>query len=281
MTIDFLVNILKIINEEKCNINLFSALSLTSIVYNNLEEFISEKSHSNSQTYSENNLLIKYKILNLDEKEKKNLFKKEIAELISKNFKLKGEEVREFFNNLKGILKSLKYTVVDVEITTRTRALVGVSTSLGKLIFDSGISFDPYMNLPYIPASEIKGIVRSYIEDKLGKQEAKEIFGDEEREGSVNFTDAYPVRAESFVFVPDIITPHYNGKKSEADVEPKPIIYLTIAPKVTFRFLIYYKREDVGKPLCDVLPLVITRGLGARSSVGYSLFELSKIEVIR
>jgi len=135
--------------------------------------------------------------------------------------------------------------------------------------------------LPYIPASEIKGIVRSYIEDKLGEQEAKEIFGDEEREGNVNFTDAYPTRSENFLFVPDVITPHYNKKKSEADAEPTPVIHLTIAPKVTFRFLIYYKREDVGKPICDSLPLVIIRGLGARSSVGYSLFELSKIEVIR
>jgi len=259
------------------DINLFSALSLTSVVYNNFGEFL-----SNNQSYSANNPLLKYRIIILkDIEEKKSLFKREVAELVSRNFKLEGEKVRNYFDNLKEILKSLKYTIVDVEITTRTRALIGVSTSLGKLIFDSGISFDPYMNLPYIPASEIKGIVRSYIEDKLGEQEAKEIFGDEEREGNVNFTDAYPTRSENFLFVPDVITPHYNKKKSEADAEPTPVIHLTIAPKVSFRFLIYYKREDVGKPICDSLPLVIMRGLGARSSVGYSLFELSKIEVIR
>ena len=130
----------------------------------------------------------------------------------------------------------------------------------------------------------LEGIVKekfAALLHKLGEQEAKEIFGDEEREGNVNFTDAYPVKAENFLFVPDVITPHYNGKKSEAEAEPKPAIHLTIAPKVTFRFLIYYKREDVGKPICDSLPLVIIRGLGARSSVGYSLFELSKIEVIK
>ncbi|MEM4046476.1 MAG: type III-B CRISPR module RAMP protein Cmr6, partial [Metallosphaera sp.] len=39
--------------------------------------------------------------------------------------------------------------------------------------------------------------------------------------------------------------------------------------------------EDLGKPICDTLPLVVIRGLGARSSVGYSLFELTKVEVIR
>ncbi|MEM4912492.1 MAG: RAMP superfamily CRISPR-associated protein, partial [Metallosphaera sp.] len=192
-------------------INLFSALSLTSIIYNNFEEFL-----SNVQTYSPDNPLLKYNIILLDEKnkskdikDKKSLFKKEIAELVSKNFKLKDEKAKEYFDNLREVLKKLRYTIVDAEITTRTRALIGVSTSLGKLIFDSGISFDPYMNLPYIPASEIKGIVRSYIEDKLGEQEAKEIFGDEEREGNVNFTDAYPVKAENFLFVPDVITPHY------------------------------------------------------------------------
>jgi len=259
------------------DINLFSALSLTSVVYNNFGEFL-----SNNQSYSANNPLLKYQIIILkDVEEKKSLFKREVAELVSRNFKLDGEKVRNYFDNLKEILKLLKYTIVDVEITTRTRALIGVSTSLGRLIFDSGISFDPYMNLPYIPASEIKGIVRSYIEDKLGEQDAEEIFGNEEMEGNVNFTDAYPTRSENFLFVPDVITPHYNGKKSEAEAEPKPAIHLTIAPKVTFRFLIYYKREDVGKPICDSLPLVIMRGLGARSSVGYSLFELSKIEVIK
>ena len=259
------------------DINLFSALSLTSVVYNNFGEFL-----SNNQSYSANNPLLKYHIIILKDVEaKRSIFKREIAELVSRNFKLDGEKVRNYFDNLKEILKLLKYTIVDVEITTRTRALIGVSTSLGRLIFDSGISFDPYMNLPYIPASEIKGIVRSYIEDKLGEQDAEEIFGNEEMEGNVNFTDAYPTRSENFLFVPDVITPHYNKKKSEADAEPTPVIHLTIAPKVSFRFLIYYKREDVGKPICDSLPLVIMRGLGARSSVGYSLFELSKIEVIR
>jgi CRISPR-associated protein Cmr6 len=259
------------------NINLFSALSLISVVYNNFGEFL-----SNNRSYSANNPLLEYQIIILKNvKEKKSLFKREIAELVSKNFKLDGEKVKKYFDNLKEVLKSLKYTIVDVEITTRTRALIGVSTSLGKLIFDSGISFDPYMNLPYIPASEIKGIVRSYIEDKLGEQDAEEIFGNEEMEGNVNFTDAYPTGSENFLFVPDVITPHYNKKKSEADAEPTPVIHLTIAPKVTFRFLIYYKREDVGKPICDSLPMIIIRGLGARSSVGYSLFELSKIEVIK
>jgi CRISPR-associated protein Cmr6 len=276
-----LLRILNILNRN--NINLSSALSLTSIVYNNFGEFL-----SNKHSYSANNPLLKYRIIILNDKnktkdveEKRSIFKREIAELVSRNFKLEGEKVRNYFDNLKEVLKSLKYTIVDVEITTKTRALIGVSTSLGRLIFDSGISFDPYMNLPYIPASEIKGIVRSHIEEKLGEQDAEEIFGNEEREGNVNLTDAYPTRSENFLFVPDVITPHYNKKKSEADAQPTPVIHLTIAPKVTFRFLIYYKREDVGKPICDTLPLVIMKGLGARSSVGYSLFELSKIEVIR
>ncbi|MEJ2772189.1 type III-B CRISPR module RAMP protein Cmr6 [Stygiolobus sp. CP859M] len=277
MTINFFVDILKLIKERQCNVNLFSVLSLTSVVYNNFGEFL-----SNNHSYSANNPLLKYRIIILkDVEEKRSIFKREVAELVSRNFKLDGEKVKKYFDNLKEILKSLKYTIVDVEITTKTRALIGVSTSLGKLIFDSGISFDPYMNLPYIPASEIKGIVRSHIEEKLGEQEAKEIFGDEEREGNVNFTDAYPTRSENFLFVPDVITPHYNKKKSEADAQPTPVIHLTIAPKVTFRFLIYYKREDVGKPICDTLPLVIMKGLGARSSVGYSLFELTKVEVVR
>ena len=264
----FLPEIFDMLAQGK-NVNLFSALNLISIVYNNFEFY------GNGSKYFTKYLAIDDKI-----DKKRSLFKRDIAENVS-NLKLTKKQVNEYFNQLREILRSLKYTVVDVEITTRTKTLIGVSASLGKLIFDSGISFDPYMNLPYIPASEIKGIVRSYIEDMLGEQEAKEIFGDEEREGNVNFTDAYPVNAENFLFVPDVITPHYNKKRSEADAEPTPIIHLTIAPKVTFRFLIYYKREDLGKPVCNTLPLVVIRGLGARSSVGYSLFKLTKVEVVR
>ncbi|PVU76908.1 type III-B CRISPR module RAMP protein Cmr6, partial [Acidianus hospitalis] len=78
MIIDFLVNILELIKEKQCNINLFSALSLTSIVYNNFGEFL-----SNKQSYSANNPLLKYQIIILNDKnktkdveEKKSLFKR-------------------------------------------------------------------------------------------------------------------------------------------------------------------------------------------------------------
>ncbi|BCU67901.1 hypothetical protein HS7_13380 [Sulfolobales archaeon HS-7] len=272
--------VFRIINEltYKEDVNLFSALSLTSVVYNNINNdfklFISKKRVPNAK-YP----LLKYSLI--IKKDKKSLFKRELAELISNNFKLDCERTIKYFNNLKKVLKSLKYLIVDLEITTKTRAIIGVSTSLGKLIFDSGISFDPYMNSPYIPASEIKGIIRSYIEDKFSIQDVNEIFGDTEKEGNVNFTDAYPVRIRNFLFVPDVITPQYNKRKSEADSEPKPIIHLAIAPGVTFRFLIYYKREDVGKRICDTLPSIVTKGLGARTSVGYSLFELTGTEVVR
>ncbi|BDC17370.1 type III-B CRISPR module RAMP protein Cmr6 [Acidianus sp. HS-5] len=276
----YLIKILEFLDNEENkvslnkNINLFSFLSTTSIIFNMLNVFMSENSY--------NSFLEKYSIIDCDIKHKKALMKRKIAESISKYLdKELLKQANAYTDNLKSMLKKLHYTIIDVKIITRTKMLVGVSTSLGKLVFESGISFDPYMNLPYIPASEIKGIIRSYIEDKLGEQEAKEIFGDTEREGSINFTDAYPVRAENFVFVPDVITPHYSKKKSEADAEPTPIIHLTIAPKVTFRFLIYYKREDVGKPVCDTLPIVVIKGLGARSSVGYSLFELTGLEVVR
>ena len=68
MTIDFLINTLELIKEEKCNINLFSALSLTSVVYNNFGEFL-----SNNQSYSANNPLLKYQIIILKDVEEKKL----------------------------------------------------------------------------------------------------------------------------------------------------------------------------------------------------------------
>ncbi|MEM3624595.1 MAG: hypothetical protein QXL52_04775, partial [Nitrososphaerales archaeon] len=96
---------------------------------------------------------------------------------------------------------------------------------------------------------------------------------------------------------------------TELDVSPTPIIYLTIAPGTKFQFYLFYKKERGGgerkrrliikdsqesdlaeTPVQDINKLGILdrgllysfyRGVGAKTAVGYSRFEIVSYEPVR
>ncbi|MEM2922354.1 MAG: type III-B CRISPR module RAMP protein Cmr6, partial [Candidatus Bathyarchaeia archaeon] len=180
---------------------------------------------------------------------------------------------------------------------------------------------DPTLNVPYIPGSTIKGAVRAGVFDLLLKQKAskedverecKRLFGDNESASLIGFTDAYPVKKgeKGYLLYPDVMSPHYKSDTAtELDVSPTPIIYLTIAPGTQFQFYLFYKRERGGgekkrqlsvkdsqdsdlaeTPVQDLSRLGILdrgllysfyRGVGAKTSVGYSRFEILSYEPAR
>ena len=197
-----------------------------------------------------------------------------------------------------------------VKVKLSSRGSFGASSDFGLIAFERGLSFDPLLNLPFIPSSSIKGAVRNgyfYLcRDKRGLSEGEAeaacrlLFGDDKCAGLVGFTDAYPVEAgeKGFVLYPDVMTPHYReGVKTEFDVEPTPIVYLTVAPGTVFQFYVFWKERDkrrvnMGKgpnrdisphprPLIDELGLLdlailyaLGLGIGSKTSVGYSTFEV-------
>jgi CRISPR-associated protein Cmr6 len=194
---------------------------------------------------------------------------------------------------IKGALISLGYSVVDVTGRVDYKAISGLSEGLFHLIFEVGINYDEILDVPYIPGSTIKGVLRSNLYELTG-DEGNEIFGDKEREGSVIVSDAYPIGEK--LFVGDIVNPHYyqGGKpvRTEYDVNPVPILHLAIRENVKFRFLIGVdKRAKLGKigeklnvrnavELVSLLLLYSMKtGLGARSTKGYNFFEVERIEV--
>jgi len=194
---------------------------------------------------------------------------------------------------IKGALISLGYRVVDVTGRVDYKAISGLSEGLFHLIFEVGINYDEILDVPYIPGSTIKGVLRSNLYELTG-DEGNEIFGDKEREGSVIVSDAYPIGEK--LFVGDIVNPHYyqGGKpvRTEYDVNPVPILHLAIKENVKFRFLIGVdKRAKLGKigeklnvrnavELVSLLLLYSMKtGLGARSTKGYNFFEVERIEV--
>jgi len=200
---------------------------------------------------------------------------------------------QQLTEEIKVALLSLGYRVVDVTGRVNYKAISGLSEGLFHLIFEVGINYDEILDVPYIPGSTIKGVLRSNLYELTG-DEGNEIFGDKEREGSVIVSDAYPIGEK--LFVGDIVNPHYyqGGKPvmTEYDVNPVPILHLAIRENVKFRFLIGVdKRAKLGKigeklnvrnavELVSLLLLYSMKtGLGARSTKGYNFFEVERMEV--
>lgn len=200
---------------------------------------------------------------------------------------------QQLTEEIKSALLSLGYNVVDVIGRVNYKAISGLSEGLFHLIFEVGINYDEILDLPYIPGSTIKGVLRSNLYELTG-DEGNEIFGDKEREGFVIVSDAYPIGEK--LFVGDIVNPHYyqGGRpvSTEYDVNPVPILHLAIRENVKFRFLIGVdKRAKLGKigeklnvrnavELVALLLLYSMKtGLGARSTKGYNFFEVEKMEV--
>lgn len=194
---------------------------------------------------------------------------------------------------IKGALISLGYNVIDVTGRVNYKAISGTSQGPFRLIFEVGINYDEVLDVPYIPGSTIKGVLRSNLYELTG-DEGNEIFGDREREGFVIVSDAYPIGEK--LFVGDIVNPHYyqGGKpvRTEYDVNPVPVLHLAIRENVKFRFLIGVdKRAKLVKvggklnvrnavELVSLLLLYSMRtGLGARSTKGYNFFEVESMEV--
>ncbi|BDC18768.1 type III-B CRISPR module RAMP protein Cmr6 [Acidianus sp. HS-5] len=169
-------------------------------------------------------------------------------------------------------LKSLGYCVIDVRAKTAKKLYVGVSEiSPFYTFFESGLVWNNALNLPYIPGSVIKGILRSYMIDLCKRNEecisiVYQIFGVPESENhrfenaeiyvtgldvssSLIFAmDSYPVSADK-ILTGDVITPHYfrGGKliKNEYEAQPVPILRIAVAEGVEFRFIIGVHQEAI------------------------------------
>jgi len=223
-----------------------------------------------------------------------------------------SDHISKLLEETKEALKANDYKVKECVIETTTRTIVGVGGPPGKIPFEVGISLDPLTGVPYIPGSTLKGAFRyalvelghAGIAGECGEKLADKLFGCEESVGVVGVTDAYPVLdgyggGVKRVLEPDVVTPHYTpGVLNELKVTPVPVQFLTIAPGVSFKFYIYYRREAVQHILqgdaaellkrVDELQKVVNmlgcvdkavfyalaKGVGARTSVGYSRFKL-------
>jgi CRISPR-associated protein Cmr6 len=161
-----------------------------------------------------------------------------------------------------------------------------ISTRNPAIPLEISISWDPVLNLPYIPSSSLKGIARSYIESIKSNIDGVPIttfFGGSSSVGLAIFFDTYPIECSGDSLIePDVITPHYkevDGGVDEVSSSPTPIVYPTIAPNTVFATIIALKYSyEEGKIVIDpkkayefirYVQEALTQGIGAKTTLGY------------
>ncbi|MGY0288937.1 MAG: type III-B CRISPR module RAMP protein Cmr6 [Candidatus Methanodesulfokora washburnensis] len=209
--------------------------------------------------------------------------KKEILERLSEAYS--PEKLDKAFKGASRLLDAQKsallscgYVVFDFLGVTRSRLIVGMASDVfGKQIFEVGLSWDPLLNLPYIPASSLKGAFKSYVEE-MKRQDLVSLLGTKEEASSVVFLNSYPVSSKYNLLVPEVTTPIYREQEEmirETRAKPNPVIYPVVNKDVTFRILIGVKSEkkDISDQLRLFLGDVLERGIGAKTLLGYGIIK--------
>ncbi|MFN4254820.1 MAG: type III-B CRISPR module RAMP protein Cmr6 [Saprospiraceae bacterium] len=238
-------------------------------------------------------------------------------------FKGKGFQIQTNFGNLfssppqladrqKNAAKALFPTdgnLIEQKFKPAWRFVTGLG---GHSVYETGLTLHHIYGIPYIPASSVKGVLRSWvILQKFKNNEGKaiqdkcfcEVFGcpsevtiekdnkknkykshfEEARQGKVTFFDALPTRSPTIE--PDIMNPHYPnwyGEKAKAPLDtesPVPVFFLTVV-NTPFEFLIGSKAWDLStqkfwdKTLGEWLEEALEEhGIGAKTAVGYGYMK--------
>lgn len=174
-------------------------------------------------------------------------------------------------------IEALNLSVSSYDGKIDWRLIIGLGN---ESVYDTSITLHHVYGIPYIPASAVKGIVRSWIiSERFGRDEKEaivdngfcDVFGcpqkierinsyyNEDRQGKVWFFDAFPL-SEPKIEV-DIMNPHYGDYYADKKVngnpvppadylKPNPITFLTVGEKdkvgnpLKFQFIIGIKEKD-------------------------------------
>lgn len=205
---------------------------------------------------------------------------------------------------------SSRYETVIFKAKLKTPLITGIGESHPHEV---SMVFDHNLGIPYIPASGIKGIVRfthtlsllldengnftnKYVEEENGKEFIRDdnketlipqLFGTQKKRGAVIFLDAYPEKVPDLHV--DIMNPHYGdyygddtNRTPPADyLNPVPIKFLTVAKDTFFIFRALVDKEQpelIGKVKAAFRKVLTEEGVGAKTAVGYGLFDIGEDE---
>ena len=166
--------------------------------------------------------------------------------------------------------------------------------------YKCGFSFDYVTGNPYIPGSELKGLLRNYFpkdEDDVCKisiineclekadmnltYEEISVLNENIFENNDIFIGAYPVineKEENILLDEEYITPHKDDF-----LNPNPISLIKVRPNVTFKFnFILHDLNDEHLAISKTEKLrlfkniILNFGIGAKTNVGFSYFQDDK-----
>jgi len=243
-----------------------------------------------------------YKFAMFNDKSEAKIKDQKISEtFFHKNWTLYENKIKAYYENIQNL--NLKFSNLE-PFTTSYRLVIGGEAT----VYETSMRLHHIYGIPYIPASGIKGVVRSYIitekfeeqlkkydkysdfeekvlfvKDEKGEYKEKgfvDVFGSQEQEGKVTFFDAFPTAKPTLKV--DIMNPHYGHYYSKKiaptdTMKLNPIPFLTVE-NTKFGFLIGAKEEletfsIKGKKIEDWLSEALkNHGLGAKTAVGYGYF---------
>lgn len=200
--------------------------------------------------------------------------------------------VANYVNNLFEGVKQVFSTVFMINVRLLSRLAIHCSSK--HLPLQISLAWDPVFNVPYVPSSSIKGVVRSYFMKnniRIGGMEPEELFGTTEHQGELIFFDAYPVKCEgTYLVEADVIAPHYReleGLIDEARSSPTPLVFPVIARGTELNIIValgetLVKRipsynVNIIKELINNIASALEEGLGAKTSVGYGRIKVLNI----
>ncbi len=200
-----------------------------------------------------------------------------------------NEQIKNYYKDIETL--NLNFSK-SIELKTNYRLVIGSEES----IYETSIRLHHIYGIPYIPASAIKGVVRSYMiykyfeeelneyKDRYNKFEEEVLFNDDDfknyfgtpnEEGKIIFFDAFPITKPKIKI--DIMNPHYghyyNDGKAPTDTKnPIPINFLTVE-ETEFKFFIASKDEVDESFITLFKEALQNHGIGGKSAVGYGYFE--------
>ena len=216
-----------------------------------------------------------------------------------RNSKNGGFEIKENFGVLENKFAALNErhhnnakalfgeNVVELPLTPNYHLVVGLG---GHSVYETSMTLHHIYGVPYIPASSIKGVVRSWIilneyeneSSALNNDTFVKWFGSQSSAGKLVFFDAFP--NEKPRIEPDIMNVHYpdyyQGRKPPTDTQsPIPVSFLTVT-KSPFNFFVGSSELNINsdklkdKTIKDWLKDALTNhGIGAKTAVGYGYFH--------
>jgi CRISPR-associated protein Cmr6 len=167
-------------------------------------------------------------------------------------------------------------TIFDGRLALKTRLII----HLRNLPLELSVPWDPYWNLPYIPAATLRDALKAAAQQI--STNCRVDFGTLETPSTIAVLDAYPVQCPCCQSLVTVDYVEEEGMCELSGIKQLPI--LTVSSNTAFRIVLLVRKENLSCPedkFLDALYLLIKialkRGVGALTSLGYGAFNINAI----